>query len=96
MTKIFIKSLSFAVGSALAASFVLAATASADTVSAAYCNAVAQKYERYLGGTAARGRLQSGVETNQAMEACKRGDTSGVAVLEKALQNAKIPLPPRS
>ena len=74
----------------------LAATASADTVSAAYCNAVAQKYERYLGGTAARGRLQSGVETNQAMEACKRGDTSGVAVLEKALQNAKIPLPPRS
>ncbi len=96
MTKMITKSLSLAVGSMLAATFVLAATASADTTSAAYCNAVAQKYERYLGGTASKRAPQPGVEISQALEACKRGDTSGVAVLEKALQNAKIPLPQRS
>ena len=34
-------------------------------------------------------------ETRHAVEQCKAGDMSGIAAIEKALENAKISLPPR-
>jgi hypothetical protein len=95
MTKMITKTAALAVGGVLAAAFVLAATASADTRNATYCDAVVQKYERYLGNASSKRQSPQGVETRQAVEACKQGDASGIAVIEKALQNAKIPLPPR-
>lgn len=95
MTKMITKTMTLTVGSVLAAAFLLAAGASADTKQAAYCDAVVQKYERYLGGGPAKNRPAGGLETRHAAEQCKAGDTSGIAAIEKALQNAKIPLPPR-
>lgn len=93
MTKTITKTMTLTVGSILAAAF-LAAGASADTKNAAYCDAVVQKYERYLGGNA-KNRTTAGVETRHAVEGCKAGDHSGIATIEKALENAKITLPPR-
>ncbi|WP_147145472.1 hypothetical protein [Reyranella soli] len=95
MTKMITKTMTLTVGSVLAAAFLLAAGASADTKQAAYCDAVVQKYERYLAGGSAKSRPPVGVETRDAVERCKAGDTSGIAAIEKALQNAKISLPPR-
>ena len=92
MTKTITKTITLSVGSIVAAAFLLAGTASADTK---YCDAVVQKYERYLAGGSAKSRPTVGVETRIAAEQCKAGDTSGITALEKALENAKIPLPPR-
>ena len=92
MTKTITKTMTLTVGSILAAAFLLAGNASADTK---YCDAVVQKYERYLAGGSAKSRPSVGLETRHAAEQCKAGDFSGIAAIEKALQNAKIPLPPR-
>jgi hypothetical protein len=95
MTKMIAKTMTLTVGSALAAAFLLAAGASADTRSAAYCDALVQKYDRYLASGTTKNRPPAGLETRQAAEACKAGDPAGIAALEKALENARIPLPPR-
>jgi hypothetical protein len=95
MTKMITKTMTLTVGSVLAAALLLAAGASADTRNTAYCDAVVQKYERYLAGGSSKSRPPVGVETRHAVEQCKAGDFSGIAAIEKALQNAKISLPPR-
>ncbi len=95
MTKMITKTMTLTVGSVLAAAFLLAAGASADTKNAAYCDAVVQKYDRYIAGGSAKSRPTVGLETRHAVEQCKAGDFSGIAAIEKALENAKISLPPR-
>ena len=92
MTKMITKTMTLTVGSVLAAAFLLAGSASADTK---YCDAVVQKYERYIAGGSAKSRPSVGLETRHAVEQCKAGDFSGIATIEKALENAKISLPPR-
>jgi hypothetical protein len=92
MTKTITKTMTLTVGSILAGAFLLAGNASADTK---YCDAVVQKYERYIVGGSAKSRPPASLETHHAAEQCKAGDFSGIAAIEKALQNAKIPLPPR-
>jgi len=94
MTKI-TKATTLTVGGVLAAAFLLASGVLADTRDAAYCNAVVQKYERYVAGGSAKSRPSVGLESRHAVEQCKAGDMSGIAVIEKALENAKVPLPPR-
>ena len=89
------KTMTLTLGSVMMAAFLLATGASADTRSAAYCDAVVQKYERYLAGNYTKNRPPVGVETREAVERCKTGDASGIAVIEKALENAKFTLPPR-
>ena len=88
------KTMYLGIGGVLAATFALTAVAAADTASASYCQAVAAKYERYLVGES-RNRPPQGVDARVAVEKCKTGDTSGIAAIEKALENARIPLPPR-
>jgi hypothetical protein len=92
MTKTITKTMTLTVGSVLAAAFLLATGASADTK---YCDAVVQKYERYVAGGSAKSRPSVGLETRHAIEQCKAGDFSGIATIEKALENARISLPPR-
>ena len=92
MTKTITKTMTLTVGSVLAAAFLMATGASADTK---YCDAVVQKYERYIAGGSAKSRPSVGLETRHAVEQCKAGDFSGIATIEKALENAKISLPPR-
>ena len=88
------KTMFLGIGGVLAATFAMTAMATADTSSASYCQAVVAKYERYLVGES-RNRPPAGLDARVAVEKCKAGDTSGIAAIEKALENAKIPLPPR-
>lgn len=79
---------------------MLAATLSpmaafAQSADASYCEALATKYERYLDMTSKRGQQPQSLDTRVAAEKCKAGDTSGIPVLEQALKNARIDLPPR-
>lgn len=90
------KTMFLGIGGVLAATFATAAIASADTASRSYCNAVVDKYERYLGNNNGRSHPPQGIDARVAAEKCRAGDTSGIAALEKALENARIPLPPRS
>lgn len=89
------KTMKLTLGGLLAAAFMLAAGVPAQANDAAYCNALVQKYERHLVGES-KNRPPASVETHQAAEQCKAGDIKGIPALEKALSNAKIPLPPRS
>ena len=95
MTKTMIKTMSVSVGTVLAAAFLLAATGSAASKDAAYCDALVQKYERHLAIGSAKSRPPQGLEARAAVERCKAGDTSGISAIEKALENAKITLPAR-
>lgn len=95
MTKTMIKTMSAAAGAMLAAAIVLPTVASADTRDVAYCNALVEKYERYNNIGSGKSRPPQGLETRDAAERCKAGDTSGIATLEKALENARISLPSR-
>jgi hypothetical protein len=81
-------------GAALAA-VLLTALASADTGEAAYCTALVKKYETYLDMGSKRGRQPQSLESREAAARCQAGDAAGIAGLEKALNNAKIPLPAR-
>ena len=94
MTKTMNKAMTMAMGGLLAAAFMLSA-GSAQATDATYCNALVQKYERYLVGES-KSRPPQGAEARQAVEQCKAGDAKGIPALEKALSNAKIPLPSRS
>ncbi len=62
-----------------------------------YCTALIEKYEKYLGSSAGRGRATSDITAEVAVAKCKAGDTaSGIPVLEGRLRDSKITLPPRS
>lgn len=95
MTKTMIKTMSVSVGTVLAAAFLLAATGSATTKDAAYCDALVQKYERHLAGGSAKSRPPQSLEAREAVERCKAGNPSGISAIEKALENAKFSLPSR-
>jgi hypothetical protein len=75
------------VGMALA----LPLSAFAQSAEAKYCMALASKWEEYVG----RGQTPDASQSAAAAK-CKNGDTSGIPVLEKALQDNKITLPPRT
>lgn len=80
---------------ALAISLPLAA--SAQSTDAAYCSALSAKYEQYLNMDSKRGAQPQSLDAKVAVEKCKAGDTaSGIPVLEKALKDAKLDLPPRT
>jgi hypothetical protein len=78
---------------------LLPGLASADTAGRAddraYCSALLQKYEAYLDMDSKRGRQPQSLESREAAARCRSGDPAGIAGLEKALNNARIPLPSR-
>jgi hypothetical protein len=62
---------------------------------AAYCAALSDTYQKYLGSNSGR-RFTSDLPAEVAMSKCKAGDTaSGIPVLEGRLRDAKFTLPPR-
>ena len=76
---------------------ILPITASAAPDDAAYCRALAAKYENLVmkrGG--ARGGIESGLETSVALDQCKNGNRAGIPVLEQKLRDLRIDLPPRN
>jgi hypothetical protein len=62
----------------------------------AYCAALGQKYERYVGDNDASHRGQqrdAGVAA--AITQCGTNAAAAIPVIEKALKNARVDLPPR-
>ena len=68
----------------------------AQSSDAAYCSALATKYEKYLNQNVHRGIQSQSLEARSSFEQCKAGDPTGIAGLEKALRNAGYDLLPRS
>jgi len=81
----------------LSLAFLLPTAALAQKGDAAYCSALAGKYQRYIGQDEAAHRARNPMATiNNAISDCSSGKAaSAIPVLEKALQDAKIELPPR-
>lgn len=83
-------------GTAIMVGTLMPIAAIAQSPGAAYCSALAAKYEKYLDMPSKGGQQPQTLETRVAVEKCKAGDTSGIPGLEKALRDARIDLPPRS
>jgi hypothetical protein len=68
----------------------------AESGDAAYCKALAEKYETYLANmTTGRSPQLDSVDGRVAVEQCKAGNAvAAIPVLERKLHNAKIDLPP--
>jgi hypothetical protein len=70
--------------------------ASAQTSDAAYCKALAAKYEAFIETRSGHTQAPGGVDGSVAVEQCKAGNTAqAIPVLERKLQDAKIALPNR-
>ncbi len=75
---------------------VLAMTlpASAQQSDAAYCQALARKYQRYVGDDDARRKGQvRDARIDTAIARCSSDNAAAIPVLEQALKEAKIDLP---
>jgi hypothetical protein len=80
---------------ALIPASALAQSSAADI---AYCNRLADTYERYIGRNEfstsrefGRGSLDGDVASSQ----CRQGNPAGIPVLERVLRNNRFTLPPR-
>ncbi len=75
----------------------LPCTASAQSNDAAYCTALSEKYQRYLGMNQGRTVQPQSLDAQVAVQKCAAGDAAGsIPVLEKALLGARLELPPRT
>jgi hypothetical protein len=79
-----------------AIAIALPAAAFAQSSDAAYCQALAAKYDAYLNNSEHRGAQPQSVDARVGAERCKAGDPAGIQPLEKALNDAKLSLPSRS
>jgi hypothetical protein len=74
----------------------LPTTASAQGDDAAYCRALAAKYESFIENMAGHAMQPGGLDGRAAIEQCRAGNTAaGIPVLEQKLKDAKIDLPRR-
>ncbi len=80
----------------VAVALLAPAAAFAQSSDAAYCSALAAKYEKYLDQNMQKGRQSQSLESRNSLEQCKAGNPTGIAGLEKALKDAGYALPPRS
>ncbi len=78
------------------ASIGLPLTAFAQSADVKYCAALADKYNDFVGqDDLGKGKTNNPVRVDVAIEKCKSGDVSGIQMLEQALKNARVTLPPR-
>lgn len=64
----------------------------------AYCNRLADLYERYIGRSAdapSRPNLGGSLDADVAASQCRQGNPSGIPALERVLRNNGFTLPPR-
>jgi hypothetical protein len=80
---------------ALVVSLPVAAFAqSADTK---YCSDLSDKYSRYLDMSSKKGAQPQSLDAKASVGKCQAGDiAASIPVLEKALKDAKLDLPPRT
>jgi hypothetical protein len=63
----------------------------------AYCSALANTYQRYVGDNAFQHRSQQRDATvDAAITACATNASASIPVIEHALTNAQVSLPPRT
>ena len=77
---------------------VAAMAAPFDTSDAAYCQALVDRYVRYVGHDAASPRLlrdQGTIDGQVAISQCRGNAAAAIPVLERELTNAKVSLPRR-
>jgi len=75
---------------------LLPTAAFAQSSDAKYCAALVRKYEAFLDQSQKKGESPQNLTAKVGVEKCKAGDTSGIPAIEKALQDAKFDLPPRT
>jgi hypothetical protein len=65
----------------------------------AYCNRLADLYERYIGrsdNAPSRPTLGGSLNADVAAAQCRQGNPSGITALEQVIRNNGFTLPPRS
>jgi hypothetical protein len=81
----------------LALDLPYAAFAQSNTADSRYCSVLSDNYDRYAAvGEEHKGYRAPAPNIAVAMTECQSDPAAAIAVLEKALTDAKIPLPPRS
>jgi len=74
-----------------------AAFAQSNTVDANYCSMLSDNYERYaLASQEYKGHRDPVPNVALAISKCQTDPAASIVVLEKALTDAKVPLPPRT
>jgi hypothetical protein len=76
-------------------SVTLPLAASAQSNDVKYCEALLAKYDTFFVKASSHGPRRGDSAAEVAASKCREGDPAGIPGLEKALQNAKIDLPPR-
>ena len=78
---------------------VAAFAAPVETSDAQYCQALVNRYVRYVGhdiGSSHRLRDRGSIEGQVAVSQCRSGNAAAaIPVLERAVTNARVALPPR-
>lgn len=71
------------------------AAAQAQSTDAAYCQALTDNYRTYVQDQNEHRPAAPNAGVNAAIAQCQAGNAAGIPVLEKALTNAAVTLPPR-
>lgn len=75
----------------------LPASAMAQANDTAYCRALADKYQRYVVGSSGSGKMATpNISVESAVTKCNSDAANSIPVIEKALRDNQIDLPPRS
>jgi hypothetical protein len=69
--------------------------ASSQSTDGKYCQALLIKYDTFFVRSSSHGPRRGDSAAEVAASKCREGDPAGIPGLEKALQDAKIELPPR-
>ena len=81
----------------IASVLALPGAASAQSGDTGYCKVIASKYQRYVVGTSGSGKMATpNVSVETASSRCGSDPAGSIPVLERALNDARIDLPPRS
>lgn len=80
----------------LLAALALPVTASAQAGDAGYCQALSTKYQRYVLNKGGAGKMATpNISVEAAIGKCGSDPAGSIPVLEKALTDARLDLPPR-
>lgn len=81
----------------LLAALALPVTTWAQAGDTGYCQALSDKYQRYVVGTSGTGRSSApNLKVSEASSKCSSDAGGSIPVLEKALKDARLDLPPRN
>lgn len=77
-------------------SFALSTTAWAQSNDSKYCSALSDKYTTYAQDNGGKSHNAPPADVASAMSKCSSDPAAAISVLEGALNNAKLTLPPRN